>query len=60
MGGNAVFRMKEWWSYAQYAFREPAAVHRVIRKTKKVDEYRAAAERVFCEESLALEARFHA
>ena len=32
MGGNAVFRMKEWWSYAKHSFADPAAVWRLIRK----------------------------
>ena len=59
MGGNAVFRMKEWWFYAKCAFADPATVHKIVRKTKKVDEYRAAVERVFREQPLAPTARFH-
>ena len=47
IGGNAVFRMKEWWFYAKCAFADPATVHKLVRKTKKVDEYRAAVDRVF-------------
>ena len=58
MGGNAVFRMKEWWFYAKCAFADPLAVHKMVRKTKKVDEYRAAVERVFREQPLAAEAVF--
>ena len=59
IGGNAVFRMKEWWFYAKCAFADPATVHKLVRKTKKVDEYRAAVERVFREQPLAPIARFH-
>ncbi len=58
MGGNAVCRMKEWWSYAKYAFADPLSVHRAIRKARKLDEYRAATARVFCNEELAMAARF--
>ena len=53
MGGNAVSRMKEWWSYAQHAFADPLAVHRAVRKARRADEYRAAVERVFREGRLA-------
>ena len=59
IGGNAVFRMKEWWFYAKCAFADPATVHKLVRKTKKVDEYRAAVERVFREQPLAPIACFH-
>lgn len=58
MGGNAVCRMKEWWSYAKYAFADPLSVHRAIRKARKLDEYRAATARVFCNEELAAVAQF--
>ena len=58
IGGNAVFRMKEWWFYAKCAFADPATVHKIVRKTKKVDEYRAAVDRVFREQPLASAARF--
>ena len=58
MGGNAVCRMKEWWSYAKYAFADPLSVHRTIRKARKLEEYRAATARVFCSEELASVARF--
>lgn len=37
---------------------DPATVHKLVRKTKKVDEYRAAVERVFREQPLAPIARF--
>ena len=53
-----VFRMKEWWFYAKCAFADPATVHKLVRKTKKVDEYRAAVECVFREQPLAPIARF--
>lgn len=49
MGGNAVFRMKEWWSYAKHSFADPAAVWRLIRKAKKTGDYEAAVVRVFRE-----------
>lgn len=58
MGGNAVFRMKEWWSYVQYAFDNPLTVHRRVRRARSVEEYRAAAAHVFHEERLAASARF--
>ena len=51
--------MKEWWFYAKCAFADPTTVHKLVRKTKKVDEYRAAVERVFREQPLAPTARFH-
>ena len=35
IGGNAVFRMKEWWFYAKCAFADPATVHKIVRKTKR-------------------------
>lgn len=53
MGGNAVFRMKEWWSYAKGSFADPVAVWRHVRKAKRLDEYRTAAARVFEDERLA-------
>lgn len=59
IGGNAVFRMKEWWFYAKCAFTDPMAVHRAVRKARKVEEYEVAVERVFRTEPLALVARFH-
>ena len=37
IGGNVVFRMKEWWFYVKCAFADPATVHKLVRKTKKVD-----------------------
>lgn len=53
MGGNAVMRMKEWWSYAKDSFAEPARVARAVRKARTGPDYRAAAEKVFAKESLA-------
>ena len=47
MGGNAVMRMKEWWTYAKHAFGDPTAVFRVVRRARRLDEYRAAVDRVF-------------
>lgn len=58
IGGNAVFRMKEWWFYAQHAFANPLAVHRRVRKVRKVAEYRAAVEGIFGSEAFAAVARF--
>ena len=47
MGGNAVFRMKEWWFYAKFAFAEPMTVHRAVRSLKKPVDYERAVESVF-------------
>lgn len=58
IGGNAVFRMKEWWSYARFSFADPLSVHRAVRKVRRADEYADAVERVFATERLALVARF--
>ncbi len=58
MGGNAVFRMKEWWSYARFSFADPVAVHRAVRKVRTVSEYEVAVERVFRTQRLAGIARF--
>lgn len=58
MGGNAVCRMKEWWSYAKFAFADPLSVHRAVRKARRLDEYRTAVARVFRSEGLAPVARF--
>ena len=60
IGGNAVGRMKEWWSYAEHAFTDALAVHRLIRKVRGMDEYRAAADQVFRTQGLAPVARFSA
>lgn len=58
IGGNAVFRMKEWWFYAKFAFANPLSVKRILRKVRKVGEYESAARRIFAEEELASVARF--
>lgn len=58
MGGNAVFRMKEWWRYAKCAFADPSSVHRIMRKTRRADEYEAAARKIFSTEKLADSPRF--
>ena len=58
MGGNAVARMKEWWAYAKFAFANPIAVQRTLRKVRKVDEYQLAVRRVFDEQGLAEVARY--
>lgn len=58
MDGNAVFRMKEWWSYAKCSFADPLAVHRAVRKARKAGEYEAAVARVFRTQPLAEVARF--
>lgn len=58
MGGNAVFRMKEWWSYARCSFANPRSVHRRVRKVRKVEEYRAAVRTIFRSEELAAAPRF--
>lgn len=56
MGGNALFRMKEWWSYARFAFADPQKVWRLVRKVRKADEYEKAVERIFNGVELADEA----
>lgn len=53
IGGNAVFRMKEWWGYAEHAFADPSSVRRIMRKTRRADEYEAAARKIFSTEKLA-------
>lgn len=53
MGGNAVFRMKEWWRYTECAFADPSSVHRIMRKTRHANEYEAAARTIFSTERLA-------
>lgn len=58
MGGNAVFRMKEWWGYAKYAFADASSVHRIMRKTRRADEYEAAARKIFSTEKLTDSPRF--
>lgn len=58
IGGNAVFRMKEWWFYAKCSFADPLAVHRAVRKARTVKDYEAAVERIFRDEPLADVARF--
>ena len=58
MGGNAVFRMKEWWYYAKFSFANSLAVHRVVRKARTIKDYKAAVKRVFRTEKLADTARF--
>jgi tRNA-dihydrouridine synthase len=53
IGGNAVQRMKEWWSYAKFAFTDPTSIHRSIRKVRKIDEYQVTVRRIFEQEELA-------
>lgn len=52
IGGNAVFRMKEWWSYAKELFVSPISVQRAVRKLKRVDEYEVAVSKIFRTEEL--------
>ena len=56
--GNAVFRMKEWWSYARCSFADPQSVHRAVRKLRRADEYEAAVRQIFATELLADELRY--
>ena len=56
--GNAVFRMKEWWSYAKCSFADPRSVHRAVRKLRRADEYEAAVRQIFATELLADEPRY--
>lgn len=58
IGGNAVFRMKEWWFYVKCAFADPVAVHRAVRKARKVEEYETAVEEIFRGEPLVRQARY--
>lgn len=58
IGGNAVFRMKEWWAYARCSFANPQAVVRRVRKTRRVEEYLSAVEAVFASEPLAESPRY--
>ncbi len=58
MGGNAVFRMKEHWSYLKFAFADPLRAHRAVRKVRTVDDYRAAVQAVFSAGELAEVMRF--
>ena len=58
IGGNAVFRMKEWWFYAKCAFEDPQTVHRAVRKVRRVEEYEAVVERLFQTVDLAEIAQF--
>ena len=60
MGGNAVFRMKEWWSYAKYSFANPMAAQRAVRKARRVEEYEATVAGLFRNEPLAAEAVYRA
>lgn len=60
IGGNAVFRMKEWWAYARCSFANPQAVVRRVRKTRRVEEYLSAVESVFASEPLAADPRYRA
>lgn len=60
MGGNAVFRMKEWWSYVRFAFTDPLAVHRAVRKARKVEAYEAGVAQVFATGRLSSEPWFPA
>ncbi len=53
IGGNAVFRMKEWWGYAKCAFANPMAVQRRVRKTRKAEDYEAAVAAAFANEPFA-------
>lgn len=53
IGGNAVFRMKEWWSYAKDDFADPHKVIKAVRKTRSIADYEAAVERVFSTAELA-------
>lgn len=58
IGGNAVFRMKEWWFYAKFAFADPLVAHRAIRKARTVADYRTAARGILRDADLAGLARF--
>ncbi len=54
IGNNAVYRMKEWWSYAKNSFASPEAVHRAVRKARRLEDYRAAVDKIFHNEQLSV------
>lgn len=58
MAGNAVFRMKEWWDYAQYAFEDSKSIHRAIRKLRRPEEYAAAVRKIFSTQKLSDDPHF--
>ena len=58
IGPNAVFRMKEWWSYAKDCFADPLAVHRLVRRTRSVQEYESGVRRAFEEQPFSTSNRF--
>lgn len=60
IGGNALFRMKEWWFYARCAFERPLAVHRKVRKVKTIAQYREVVSQAFATEPLAEHPQFRA
>ncbi len=53
MGDKAVFRMKEWWSYASSCFAEAARVFRGVREVRTAPDYEAAVARAFAEGRMA-------
>lgn len=58
MGGNAVFRMKEWWFYAKHSSTDPASIARAIRKVRRADDYEAVARNIFATEEMSDSPRF--
>lgn len=58
MGGNAVFRMKEWWFYAKHSFTDPTSITRAIRKVRRADDYEAVARNIFATEEMSGSPRF--
>lgn len=54
IGNNAVYRMKEWWSYAKNSFASPEAVHRAVRKARRLEDYHAAVDKIFRNEQLSV------
>lgn len=45
---DVLFKMKELWFYMTKSFEAPERCLKKIKKAKYVDEYRAAAEEMFC------------
>ena len=59
MGGNAVFRMKEWWFYVKHSFTDPTSITRAIRKIRRADDYETVARYIFTTEEMSDSPRFY-
>jgi tRNA-dihydrouridine synthase len=52
---NAMFRMKENWSFLRHRFQDSERLWKQLRKTTDIQEYRAITEEVFATLPLAEE-----